>query len=160
MFVCYCNVNTEQCFKLSSYATRDHKIEFASLGYKHNRHNGRDKSGCNAGWAYLGMLAKIKLLSGQEGRLASSGREIAQQQRVDTIAPVTQLRQFHCFNPNKLRLIGSLISNYKFLYRQILDLRLTPNSDLILTRYARYQLSYVYLSCSSEWFSYLKLQMK
>ena len=44
---------------------------------KHNRHNGRDKSGCNAGWAYLGMLAKIKLLSGQEGRLAGAGREIA-----------------------------------------------------------------------------------
>ena len=47
---------------------------------KHNRLNGRDKSGCNAGWAYLGMLAKIKLLPGQEeGRLAVAGREIAQQ---------------------------------------------------------------------------------
>ena len=44
---------------------------------EHNRHNGRDKSGCNAGWAYLGMLAKIKLLPGQEGTLAGAGREIA-----------------------------------------------------------------------------------
>ena len=45
---------------------------------KHNRHNDRDKGGCNASWAYLGMLAKIKLLSGhEEGRLAGAGREIA-----------------------------------------------------------------------------------
>ena len=35
--------------------------EYSILLNEHNRHNGRNKSGCNAGWAYLGMLAKIKL---------------------------------------------------------------------------------------------------
>ena len=44
-------------------------VELNVTGY------GRDKSGCNAGWAYLGMLAKIKVLPGQEeGRLAVAGR--------------------------------------------------------------------------------------
>ena len=44
---------------------------------KHNRHNGRDKSGCNAGWAYLGMMAKNKITTGAGGEAGGAGREIA-----------------------------------------------------------------------------------
>ena len=29
---------------------------------EHNRRDGRDKSGCNAGWAYIGMLTKCLLV--------------------------------------------------------------------------------------------------
>ena len=66
----------------------------------------------------------------------------------------------NCYrNWNKLQLIGSLISNYMFLHRQKLHLRLPLNYDFMLIRHARYHLSYLSLSCSSGLFSYLSFQM-
>ena len=44
--------------------------------FKHNRHNGREKSGYNAGWTYFEMLAKLNTLLAncQRNRLAIACR--------------------------------------------------------------------------------------
>ena len=115
--------------------------------------------GC-CGCSYGPVLYKTVVTAKTKTLLANCQRNrLAIALRHKSACYIAEVLTFINFTPNQLRFIGSLISNYMFLHRQKLHLRLPLNYDFMLIRHARYHLSYLSLSCSSGLFSYLSFQI-